>query len=177
MLKKYNIAFIPKNNQNLFVDYAQALTQTIPADRYLLGKQSLPHVSLCHFELEDSQIETLWKRVSDLNLPNLVLSFQSQRCKSYRNHPKWGGVCWISLMPDKLAQLHSLHWQLTTIIQKPLNAAFFDYDPHLTLLNSQSESESESINKNAVLNPSFIDEFIVALGLIDEVGQITEILS
>ncbi len=60
MLKKYNIALIPIKNSRQFVNYAIALSRNILSATYLLGEKSLPHVSLCHFETDENNIETIW---------------------------------------------------------------------------------------------------------------------
>jgi hypothetical protein len=101
---------------------------------------------------------------------------KKKRSKLYTGHSKWGGVCWISLIPDHIAQLTEIHLEMTKIIKNPLNAAFSDYDPHLTLFNSHAETVCVHFNHAPQVNPPLEDAFNIALGLIDDVGQITKIL-
>ncbi|MBP9727175.1 MAG: hypothetical protein KBD83_06905 [Gammaproteobacteria bacterium] len=177
MLKKYNIAYVPTINPNQFIDCAHELSKHIHPATYLLGAESLPHVSLCHFEVEESNIENIWRQVMALNIEPTKLIFDSQRSKSYPGHPKWGGVFWISLMSDKLTELKKIHLNIANhIITEPLNASFDAYDPHLTLLNSYDERESTVLNENSKLSNPIRDEFCVALGNIDDNGQLLNIL-
>lgn len=176
MLQKYNIAFIPSRNPEQFIQYAEELSQAAPSDKYLLGVGSMPHVSLCHFEIESNKIEDIWGMVSALELPELHLTFEEKRSKSYAGHPKWGGVCWVSLIPDYMDRLNEIHLEIAKIIKTPLNAAFSEYDPHMTLFNSHAEKSCALLNYAPRLELPLEEEFGVALGLIDDVGQLTEIL-
>lgn len=177
LLKKYNIAYIPFENPEIFVNYAQKLSQHIPCATYLLGEKSLPHVSLCHFEAEEDNIGNIWGQVITLNVEPMELVFDSLRSKSYSGHPKWGGVCWVSLISDKLAELKKIHLRIAHhIIVEPLNASFDAYDPHLTLLNSYVEQESSVLNDKLKLRSPLKDKFCVALGSIDDNGQLINIL-
>ncbi|CEG57404.1 2'-5' RNA ligase family protein [Legionella fallonii] len=177
MVQGYNIAYIPSRNQEHFIQVAQELAATAHPETYCLGPSSFPHISLCHFVMDSESIEGIWRQISNLSLPPLTLSFATRRSKSYANHPRWGGVCWISLMPDHLDELTRIHLEIAAIIKKPLNAAFKDYDPHLTLFNSCNEKACELFNKSPQVLPPLNEQFVVALGLLDEVGQITKILT
>jgi len=175
--RKYNIAFIPTINIKKFVCYSREISKKIHPATYLLSEQSLPHVSLCHFEAEENSIESIWQQVVALNISPIGLIFDSQRSKSYPGHPKWGSVCWISLMSDKLDELKKIHLSIANhIIADPLNASFEAYDPHLTLLNSYDERESSVLNENSKLSNPIQDEFCIALGNIDDNGQLLNIL-
>jgi len=176
LLQKYNIALIPSRNPEQFIQHAEELLQNAPSDKYRLGIGSIPHVSLCHFEIESNKIEDIWSMVSALELPEIQLSFGEKRSKSYTGHPKWGGVCWVSLIPAHIERLTEIHLEIAKIIKIPLNAAFSEYDPHLTLFNSHAEELYAHLNNLPQVVPPLEEEFNVALGLIDEVGQLTEIL-
>ncbi len=80
-------------------------------------------------------------------------------------------------MPDHLDELTRIHLEVAAIIKKPLNASFKDYDPHLTLFNSCNEEACSVFNELPQVSPLLKEQFIVALGLIDRVGQITKILT
>jgi hypothetical protein len=176
LLQRYNIAFIPSRNPQQFIQYAEELSQAAPSDKYRLGVESIPHVSICHFEFEGNKIEEIWNTVSALDFPELHLTFEKKRSKLYTAHPKWGGVYWVSLIPNHIVQLTEIHLEITKIIKEPLNAAFSDYDPHLTLFNSHAETACVHFNHAPQVNPPLEDAFNIALGLIDDAGQITEIL-
>lgn len=176
MLRKYNIAFVPSGNTQLFIEYAAELSQVAPPASYLISEGSIPHVSLCHFEGVDTKIEEIWDSVTALELPTLHLSFDKKRSKCYPGHPQLGGVCWVSLIPDHIDTLSAIHLEIAKIIKTPLNASFSHYDPHLTLFNSLGESTYAHINQSPQIYPPLEAEFNIALGPIDDVGQITEIL-
>ncbi len=176
MLQKYNIAFIPSSNLEQFIQYAKELSQAASSDKYLLGAESIPHVSLCHFEIASNKIEEVWGMVSALELPQLHLTFREKRSKSHTNHLKWGDICWVSLIPDHIERLTEIHFEIAKIIKKPLNTAFSKYDPHLTLFNSHAEASCALLNHVPQVDPPLEEKFNVALGLIDDVGQVTKIL-
>lgn len=176
MIKKYNIAFVPIQKPSIFIDYAISLSHSIKPEKYLLGAQSLPHVSICHCEIGEHEVETIWHAVTKLSLPTISLTFNSIRCKSYSGHPKWGGVCWLSLVPDKIDLLKQIHLLIAQIIKVPLNSAFDDYDPHLTLLNSFDEEQCNRFIETPKLKTELTDDFSIVLGEIDEEGQLLNIL-
>ena len=177
MLKKYNFAFIPMANTSQFVQYAHKLSEHISPATYFLGQHSIPHISLCHFEADENDIECIWQAVTLLNIAPIKLSFNLQRSKQYPGHPKWGRVCWVSLMPDKIDELKKIHLSIVNnIITKPFNASYDDYDPHLTLFNSYDKNACLTLNENPIINASLNDTFCVALGNIDDNGQLINIL-
>lgn len=176
MIKKYNIAFVPKKNPRQFIDYAIALAKDVSFATYLLGEQCVPHISVCHFLAEENSIENIWQQVSALNISPMKLIFDTQRSKSYPGHPKWGGVSWVSLISDHLDILKAIHLKIAVIIKEPLNASFSDYDPHLTLFNSFNQTECFVFNKNFRLKEPLIDNFTIALGPIDNNGQLLSIV-
>ncbi len=174
---KYNIALIPINDRDQFINHADNLSQTAPGDRYHIGGEtSIPHVSLCHFECDPDNIDNVWEQVQKLDIPSLHLTFAENRSRTYPNNPKDAGVSWVSLMPDNLDKLKELHLQVADIIKRPLNGAFDNYDPHMTLFNSKSDDACLEFNRNPRLIMPLEDDFTVALGIIDDVGQINEII-
>jgi len=177
MIKYYNLALIPTHNRDQFIHYARVSSKTAPADTYHIGGEaSSPHISLCHFTADPEQIDVIWQHVRDLDWPALHMTFDQHRSKSYPNNPARTDICWISLIPDHLEQLKERHLQVAEIIQHPLNASFEQYDPHMTLFNSRATSACTKFNSQPQATPSISDDFTVALGFIDTVGQITELL-
>lgn len=176
MIKKYNIAFVPTENSSQFIDYAIELSKRLFFATYLLGEKSLPHVSVCHFETEENNVESIWQEIIALNLAPMKLIFDNQRSKSYPGHLKWGGVSWVSLVSNHLDVLKSIHLKVAAIIKEPLNASFAQYDPHLTLFNCYNEAECLVFNQNPRLEKSMVDNFVIALGPLDDNGQLLEII-
>lgn len=177
MAKYYNIALIPINDRDQFIRYAHALSSTVSADTYHIGVDaSIAHISLCHFTAEPEQIDAIWQQVQDLDWPTLHMTFDHHRSKSYPDNTIMVDICWVSLMPDHLEQLKERHLQVAKIIQHPLNASFEQYDPHMTLFNSLASTACADFNRHSDVTPSLKDDFKVALGFIDAVGQITELI-
>jgi len=173
---KYNIALIPVEEKvtDQIVKYAKTQFQVKPAE-YLLGPNSLPHITLCHFVAEEKQVEDISKRIIALNQSSLELTFETQRSKTYLAHPIWGKWSWVSLMPDRQDQLKEMHEKMATIV-RPTNAAFDAYDPHMTLINSYDKEQCKKINETPQVFPAFKGSFKIILGKLDDVGQVTEVL-
>lgn len=166
MKKKYNLALIPQTISDKVIACAQPLGDI--KDTYILGKNSLPHVTLYHFWWEEDEIESLWKNVCKIWHEKAIhLQFdQFSFLTFYKN------IYWISLLPNKMDELHKMHKLIADVIQQPIKEHF---DPHMTLLNTKisNEQEVERVSKN--YSP-LADNFILALGACDEVGQLTELI-
>lgn len=176
MTDKYNLALIPSQDKiEAFAAYAQN-TFPIKPDLYLLGTYSIPHVTLCHFVADAKNIHEIVSIVRTMNIPLMELTFAKQRSKTYPADSIWGQWSWVSLLPDKIAELKNLHLQIAKIV-KPTNAAFADYDPHLTLFNSKDHTACNRINLATDASPVLSDSFHIALGRLDDIGQIKEVLT
>jgi hypothetical protein len=175
-MPRYNIALIPANNPDQFILCAQTLSNTAPADKYLIGRgASIPHVSLCHFDSDSDQIEPIWQQVQALAIPTLPLTFDHHLSKAFSGNPKYANIVWVSLIPDKKAELKNLHLIIADIIKVPLNSAFEHYDPHMTLFNSRAKVACAQFNNHPHIVPAFEDDFVIVLGATDEVGQLIDI--
>lgn len=108
MLKGYNLAFMPINHSQKFVQFAHEAAKGVKVADYLLGPDSLPHVSICHFMMDDTEIENIWH--------------------------------------------------------------------HLTLFNSYDIDSCKHFNHMPIIQPLINDDFVIALGHIDRIGQVTDIL-
>lgn len=64
MEKKYNLALMPILKSNEFIEVAQKFSGV--SDKYLLGKNSFPHVTLYQFEAEEKEIDGIWQKVTDV---------------------------------------------------------------------------------------------------------------
>lgn len=172
----YNIAYIPQKNQDKFIQYARDLSKLASAGNYLLGECSIPHVSLCHFAMEACDINAAWGKACAIQYPKIRLIFNTVTTNSRANHPKWGHVSWTSLRPNHRKDLTDMHLAVASIIKTPLNASFLQYEPHLTLFNAFSDTACNLPNVEAAVVPPFEEDFVLALGLIDEVGQVVQVL-
>src|SRR4051794_2227438 len=102
MLQKYNIALIPLNKS---IDITRLAAQFHNYHyTYILGKYSLPHVTLCHFRAEDQEISVLWKKAYERVLPHTI-DLEFQQFSIMKSSKKY----WVSLLPkhqDTLQQMH-----------------------------------------------------------------------
>jgi hypothetical protein len=73
-MPKYNLALLCKNDAHAeaFCLVSQELS-TLATSRYILGINSLPHVSVCQFIAEPEQLDSVWQRAKNLQ-PNFSLS-------------------------------------------------------------------------------------------------------
>lgn len=167
MKNRYNIALIPLTHSQAIIKLSHHFAAI--ADSYLLGEKSLPHVTLCQFEADESELDTIWKSVF-ASMPNasLQLTFSEFSCVTKLN------LNWISLLPDKIDILKKMHSEVALIIKAPLNKSFKEYDPHMTLINSKDPSYQKAIEK--ISYDPLTDKFVLALGRSNEIGQFTEVL-
>jgi len=173
---KYNIALVPHNRQ-IFIDYAGQSLGAAHQNSYLIGEQSLPHITLCHFLAEPDQIPMIWQAIEaqQLQKTNLFIRLAFIRSKSYSGSVIEDGS-WVSLIPNHLFELNHLHQNIAKIIKHPTNAAWAHYDPHLTLFNTKDLAGYQAIATPTVINPPFEEHFSLVLGTSDAVGQLTSIL-
>ncbi len=165
-MKKYNIALLPVDSQRL-IAYAQRFSIINPI--YILGAKSLPHVTLCQFYREESEIEAIWGEVcAALSNDALDLEFKNFSLITFDNK-----MFWISLMPSDAPKLHRIQADVASILKitnkKP-------YDPHLTLIGTlDSTYETQAAPLIAEYKP-IPDKFVLALGECDEIGQFVRII-
>jgi 2'-5' RNA ligase len=167
MLKKYNIALVPVLQNEKIIRCAEYFLKI--SDQYQLGKNSLPHVTLCHFQANENEIDLLWKRVCKrLEKHQLELTFEYFSCTTFDNK-----IYWISLIPDQSSTLDKMHQTVAAIVNQPINQ---HYDPHMTLLNTKDINYKNMLNEMRQSYTTISDHFALALGERDAVGQLIKIL-
>ena len=168
MKKKYNIALRPRTKDQQVIELAHQFFHL--ANSYLLGPQSLPHVTLCHFHAEEKDLSTLWEKTIEAIKPEKIqLTFSKFSYNSYNKT-----MYWISLLPDHFAELKKWHLSIAEIIKEPVNRSYDLYDPHMTLLNTRHDSAHAIVQRVAEKFQPVTDEFYLALGATDEAGQFVE---
>ena len=166
-MKKYNVALLPIDKCEAFTAFSQKFSMIDPV--YQLGEKSLPHVTLCKFYREESEIEATWEDIcAALSDYKLDLEFTSFSFITFDNT-----MFWISLMPGDVPELHKLQTKVAAILdvssKKP-------YDPHLTLIGTlDSTYKSTAIPLTEGYSP-ITDKFILALGECDELGQFVNVI-
>ncbi|MEO8402383.1 MAG: 2'-5' RNA ligase family protein [Gammaproteobacteria bacterium] len=166
MKKKYNIALVPKSCGEEVVKISQQLSGI--ADKYQLGDKSLPHVTLCQFEAEEKEIDTMWENVCNtLQEHSLELEFKDFSCITFNN------VFWVSIMPDKRSLLDKMHQTVANTVKANVNKY---YDPHMTIISTKDNKYQEKAAKITKLYSTISDTFILSVGECDPIGQLTKLL-
>lgn len=167
MKNKYNIALLPSTQSQAVIQYAQFLAPL--ADHYRLGENSLPHLTLCQFYMEDKRLPWLWEIVqSKLDLTAIELTFLSVSCKTFDNC-----TYWAALLPDKEDILLDMHNKVAELIKDPINKP---YEPHMTLINTKDKRYESRVIDLEKRYQAIKDKFILSIGHCDEVGQFTKVL-
>lgn len=109
MKSRYNIALIPSSESDSVVKCAYFLSDI--ADSYLLGKHSLPHVTLCQFQANESDIESIWEKArNELSQTSIELTFEKFSCITFDK-----STFWASLLPDNGDELMKMHSVIASI--------------------------------------------------------------
>lgn len=169
--KKYNIALLPVNRQKTLIQYAKIFANI--SDEYLLGNQSLPHLTLCQFLAELHEAIQIWKQVcNSLDKKTIDLYFKEISYISFDNE-----VFWVSLLPTKTDDLIKIHYEVAHIVKFPINKSFQKYDPHITLVNTKKHECSSYVKKLSETFTPFEDRFVLSMGKSDEIGQLVEVIN
>ena len=168
---RYIIALLAIN-QNLFIEEAQKEFGHISQD-YLLSQNSLPHITLASFDLDDNNqnvIENIWQEIqSQIDiLPKIrFLGFGlSRKLKIFWN---------VSLTVARDPELVKLHNQVIEILKnnnlKCISEVGDLYRPHLTLARIKELNMTNFNDK--LLEPA---EFVLAMGEGDIHGQFLKVI-
>lgn len=167
--KKYNIALLPTSKIEQLVDLSLEFKDR--TSQYYLGSCSLPHVSICWFEADESDVDMIWRDINNqIQINTLTLEFNNFSYLSFDQK-----TYWISLIPNETEILNQMHISIAKIINGKIN---FRYDPHLTLANTTKIEISEKPNDTLCMNQKVkvSDLFVLSLGERDEIGQYTQLV-
>jgi 2'-5' RNA ligase len=167
MKNRYNIALLPISKGDEFVNFAKNLYGI--AGEYKLGDASYPHVTLCQFTAEESEVEAIWKKVCESPIEQSIeLTLKDFSCITIDNSN------WVSLLPDNLDELMKMHCAVANLIESRVGRCFEKYDAHMTLINTTQKNY-----KDMVLSLPYVpiqDVFILSLGRSDEIGQFKKVI-
>lgn len=167
MLRKYNIALLPTSKNQEIVNCSSFFSSI--SDQYQLGENSLPHVTLCQFQANESTVRDLWDRVCDALTGHIIsLELKDFSCISFDHK-----IFWISLMPDQRTLLNDMHSVVAEIVNSPAKKS---YDPHLTLINTKDNEYEKMADKLIKKYSPISDDFVLSIGECDEIGQFTKLL-
>lgn len=165
MRNKYNIALLPKTKNTEIVNLTSLFQ--VKFGRYRLSSNSYAHVTILQLYLDDHEIDKVWDSLyKQLGNVNLKLSFEQLSYVTFNQEDFW-----VSLMPSNTDILYDLHNKVLSVFNHKQNKK---YDPHMTLFNTKEKS-CQSINKNIEVL-TITDDFYLAIGKCDEVGQFTQII-
>lgn len=167
MKNRYNLALIPTSKSDSFIELAHGFSEI--AYQYLLGENSLPHITLRHFEAHEFEIASIWQETLPImEKKPITLELSSFSFTTSDNH-----IYWISLLPNRTNLLYRLHSEINRILRTQPKKPF---DPHLTLLNTTKNNYQKDINKMALSFKPITDSFKLTLGRSDVIGQYREAL-
>ncbi|ARN85121.1 2'-5' RNA ligase family protein [Candidatus Nucleicultrix amoebiphila] len=170
MRYRYNIALLSTGHPEVYVHAAQKhFAQN--AQTYILGPNSLPHITLCQFMAEQSSLPLLIKGLEKAEKsPSIQLTGLRFSSKS-PDSPLWGASLSVARSSD-LMRLHLFVAQLLYDHHlKPLNDTGDLYTPHLTLAKVD-HLDIQGFSKDILKK----DQFDLILGESDDVGQLTNVL-
>jgi 2'-5' RNA ligase len=166
-MPKYNLALTPISHGDEVVKCANQFSSM--ANTYLLGENSLPHVTLYQFEASERLIEDIWKRVNESWKKDLIeLKFEEFSCISFDNE-----IFWTSLLPNNRENLFKMHALIAELLGKPIKSNF---DPHMTLFNTKNSDYKNDVELIKSTYKPISDTFVLSLGHSDDVGQLSKII-
>lgn len=141
------------------------------ADKYILGPQSIPHITLCQFYADLEIYPTVWQEVINLgNCPQPEFTGFSF-IKDHQNPNLW----WAEISVSRKSELVNFQNKVTHILKKNeidcLNDINDLYRPHLTLARID-KLEINSLDAQLLQS----ETFMLSIGVSDEVGQFTQML-
>jgi len=183
--KKFNLALVPlAKDQVHYVDSAQMNFKAM-AQGYLLGSGSLPHISLCQFEIEKespilAEIQTEMKHWEPSLLKKPVYpEFQSFNIVALTG--PFQGQFATDLGVARNEDILLLHRSCLSLLQKfglkPANAVGELYRPHLTFAFFKSQNALSIPKMPNLLFGRSQGPFYVELGQADENWQYVQSLS
>lgn len=181
MNQRYNIALIPNVNQKvLLIELSQRYFAAHHAG-YLLGPKSIPHITLCQFETNSSELQPILsefdKTLSQKSFaPDIKsLSIVKHKDESMHYHSVELGIVRSEAMV-------ALHRQAVEFIQlfglRPKNPAGEVYRPHITLsiiaTSGDGSQDKWGIPYQILEQLPTLEPFQIALGRADQYWQFVE---
>lgn len=165
-MKRFNIAYVPKTNSEILTKLVT--NYKYQTHNYCLGESSLPHITVCQFYFDEKSLDEVWEKVCSSDAEkNITLNFNELSNISFN-----GELYWLSLLPVQRKSLEN-NFEIISKIIPPIRKD--EYDPHLTLFNYYPLKLSPDLQKIQKESNVLEDEFELAIGESDEVGQLKSI--
>src|SRR5258708_30866165 len=120
-MKKFNIAFIPKNNTKQFISLIEKEKKY--SNSYCIGIKSIPHVTICQFYFDPENVDSVWDKIcNNLEDTSIYLSFRRYSNISFDNK-----LYWLSLLPEEYKDLNEIFRKVTRYLTSIRKDA---YNPH-----------------------------------------------
>ena len=168
---RFILALIPKKQaMTLYIHAAQMLFSPVH-EGYLLSENSLPHITICHFECQhEKEAKTIWEDIEMLNLPSFLPIFTGiSFIKGTGLHQ---AHYWAELSVARDKQIMKVHRLAAKIIQSKglscLNDSGDLYRPHLTLARIRFPEIIQKWPETLFSHPP---DFQIALAVGDNYGQ------
>ncbi len=169
MKQRYNFALITNDYQK-YIDFAQNHFSTV-AHNYLLGTNSLPHITVCQFYTSPDIVPKLIAEIPGVD-KEIPIDFRGI-CFTKKSDPNlWGASLLVDRSKDLLLVLDTIACILQQYDIEPINKIDEMYFPHLSL--AQVTNTSLSNISQEILETNY---FSIALGESDDEGQLTAIIA
>src|SRR5438067_898242 len=122
---------------------------------YNLDEQSLPHVTLCQFYREESEVEAIWEEVCAARSHHTFeLEFKNFSFLTFDNK-----MFWISLLSGAAPELRKWQTEINSILKLSSKRP---YDPHLTLISTLDRAYESKASPLVEDYHPIADKFILA---------------
>lgn len=138
-MRKFNIALTFDNDiSKSIIEYAKELYNVLDSD-VLLGTNSIPHVTIGQFSIEDKEAKRVWQRYKSIIIYSPKINFAGITIL-----PSSSGGAWIEISVLKSQSLLKLQDDLMKILSpfgKLANDIGDNYRPHITIAHTITGNE------------------------------------
>ena len=174
MLQHYSLALLPCHHSlaEFCTGFAQENFSKLN-DGYILGPQALPHITLCRFMAEPSQLDVLWQETAN-RCGGDKLTLGLSQIYFGKGKAEHQGYIWAGFAVTRDAKLSMLQASIYALLRlqglTPLILTGDAYLPHMTLARLRGANLLPSISWP---EPSFWNQpydFMLSLGQSDALG-------
>jgi len=167
MKKRYNIALLPESSSESVINLSSQFSSASAG--YLLGKQSLPHVTLYQFLSDPNDIARIIQNLESSKIPRSIdLIFSHFSYITFDDT-----IYWASLLPNRIDELNAMHRDVAGMIAHPIKE---NYDPHMTLLSTRDKNYVSLFEPTEKVYTPIMDTFTLSIGESDNIGQLINIV-